>query len=66
VIVLFIIVLFFWHLFDAEGYTREINSWLCSLKIFFFQSILPTFIVLIGFGIIFKRIFGKKNSGGHH
>jgi hypothetical protein len=56
--VLLFVILFFWHLIDPEGYVREINSWLQSIKAIFY-NILVLVIVGIGIGLIIKGIFGK-------
>ncbi len=62
IFIFFLIILFFWHLTDPEGYAFEINSWLQSIKDIFF-ALLTLAIVGMGFGLVAKGIFGKK--GGH-
>jgi hypothetical protein len=70
VIVLFVLFMFFWRLFDHEGFVTSINNFFQTIW-GIVQSLLVIAIALLGLGVIlgYRPWWmggGKKNNGGHH
>jgi hypothetical protein len=67
IIVLFILFLFFWRLFDQEGFTTSINNFFQTIW-GIFQSLLALAIVILGLRIILGHRpwwMGGGKKGGH-
>lgn len=68
VVVLIVIVLFFWRLFDQQGFTDAINGFLRDITTLF-EYILKLFLICVGLALILGwRPWGRRNNnrgGGH-
>jgi hypothetical protein len=70
IIVLFILFMFFWRLFDHEGFVTSINNFFQTIW-GIIQSVLVLAIVVLGIRVMlgYRPWWmggGKKNNGGHH